>query len=476
MKTAIYVRVSTEEQAREGYSISGQLQKLKAFCISQEWEVEEVYVDDGVSAKDMKRRELQRMLEDIKEGKIECVLVYRLDRLTRSVLDLYKMLETFERYECKFKSATEVYDTTTAMGRLFITLVAAMAQWERENTAERVSFGLAEKVRQGKYPLNFAPIGYDLNRKEKKLYINEREAKTVRLIYDKYICGLGSNKLLVYLNKNKIYTKHGNLWTSRTLFDLLKNPTMAGGIRWNGKIYWDLHDPIIPREKWELTQKIIKKRRIQSPASVSSPYIFSGLVQCNGCNQRLTGNSTTHILADGSKATYFYYRCNNSKTGRCKERSTVSEIRLEKALLDTLASWNFSETINKVAKKGIDKEPVNNADKSELLKKMHRLQKRKKKWQYAWADDMINHNDFKNLMKEANEEQEAIEKQLNEIEDVEEDEPIEIEEIKLTIRDIKLNWDNLEKLEKKNLLQEVIKTIHYKKVGQRIEISSIDFV
>src|SRR5690606_9032837 len=93
MKTAIYIRVSTEEQVKEGYSISAQTQKLKAFCISQGWEVEGLYIDEGISAKDMERPQLQEMLQDIKEGKIECVLVYRLDRLTRSVLDLYKMLE-----------------------------------------------------------------------------------------------------------------------------------------------------------------------------------------------------------------------------------------------------------------------------------------------------------------------------------------------------------------------------------------------
>lgn len=124
MKTAIYIRVSTEEQVREGYSISAQTQRLKAFCISQNWEVENLYIDEGISAKNMERPALQKMIKAIEQGKVECVLVYRLDRLTRSVFDLYKMLETFDNYDCKFKSATEVYDTTSAMGRMFITIVA----------------------------------------------------------------------------------------------------------------------------------------------------------------------------------------------------------------------------------------------------------------------------------------------------------------------------------------------------------------
>lgn len=116
MRVAIYIRVSTEEQVKEGYSISAQKHKLKAFCIAQDWEVAGIYPDEGISAKDMNRPNLQRMLKDIEEGLIDCVLVWRLDRLTRSVSDLYKILEKFEKYNCKFKSATEVFDTTSAMG------------------------------------------------------------------------------------------------------------------------------------------------------------------------------------------------------------------------------------------------------------------------------------------------------------------------------------------------------------------------
>src|SRR5690625_1264812 len=185
MKTAIYVRVSTEEQAKEGYSVSAQMKRLKAFTVSQGWDIHDVYADEGISAKNTKRPQLQRMIKDIKSDKVDVVLVYRLDRLTRSVFDLYKLLETFEKYDCKFKSATEVYDTTTAMGRMFITIVAALAQWERENHGERVAMGFEEKVKQGKCPFNFSPIGYDLNKEKSKLYINESEAIIIREIFTK---------------------------------------------------------------------------------------------------------------------------------------------------------------------------------------------------------------------------------------------------------------------------------------------------
>lgn len=150
MKCVIYVRVSTEEQAKHGFSIAAQIEKLEAYCVSQGWEiVEEPYIDDGYSAKDLNRPYFQAMVERIQQGGIDVLLVYKLDRLTRSVPDLHTILAELEQYECKFKSATEVYDTTNAMGRLFITLVAAIAQWERENTAERVRFGMEKKVKLG---------------------------------------------------------------------------------------------------------------------------------------------------------------------------------------------------------------------------------------------------------------------------------------------------------------------------------------
>src|SRR5699024_3098799 len=159
MTVAIYIRVSTEEQASEGHSIGAQRELLKAYCTRQGWTSYKFYVDEGISAKDTNRPQLQLMLDHIKEGMIKTVLVYRLDRMTRSVLDLHKLLETFEKHDCAFVASTEPYDTTTAVGRLFITLVAAMAQWERENTGERISMVLNEKATKGEW-LAQAPFGF----------------------------------------------------------------------------------------------------------------------------------------------------------------------------------------------------------------------------------------------------------------------------------------------------------------------------
>src|SRR5690606_13381288 len=162
MRCAIYRRVSTDLQAEEGFSLEAQKNRLLAYAESQGWTVIEDYCDEGYSAKSLDRPEMQRLISDIKKKKFDVVLVYRLDRLVRSVLELHELLQLMERYDVRFKSATEIFDTTSATGRLFITLIATLAQWERETIAERVHLGMAKKAEQGERNGAPAPYGYDL--------------------------------------------------------------------------------------------------------------------------------------------------------------------------------------------------------------------------------------------------------------------------------------------------------------------------
>lgn len=485
MKVAIYIRVSTEEQVREGFSISAQKHKLKAFCIAQEWEVAGLYADEGVSAKDMNRPELQRMIKDVEKGKIDCVLVWRLDRLTRSVFDLYKLLEIFDKYDCKFKSATEVYDTTTAMGRMFITIVAALAQWERENMGERIAFGMAEKVRQGKYAHNIAPMGYDLNLKTGDLTINQKEAKTVRLIYDLYIKGYGFNRLCKYLNEQGIKTKNGNTWDDTPMMQLVKNPLYYGAIRWKEEIIENAHEPIITKESWERAQQTIVKNRLAEPRRVSSSYIFSGKLRCNKCGNVMVGGVSTFKLSNGEKTRYKLYRCKEGYVGRCKGGRYISETKLEKEFIEYLERQDFEELINLSAstaeKKLNKKEEPDEIDREKLEKDLERIEKRKKKWQYAWSEDLISSEDFKKRMEESKIEEEELRKilEVNEEESTENSD-INKEEILNALKSISKNWYVLDVMQKKQLVDLIIKQIHYNiwKDGRNnsISIEGIDFV
>src|SRR5690625_963900 len=196
MRTALYIRVSTREQL-DGYSISAQKRQLTAYCESQGWDVIGYYVEEGESAKDTNRTELQRMLGHVEEGLIDCVLVYKLDRLTRSVADLYDLLKIFDKHKCKFKSATEVYDTTSAMGRMFITLVASFAQFERERLSERVSMGMEQLTHEGKWKGGHVGFGHD--RKDGEFIIVEHEAAVLRDMYKWYLEGLSDRKIAIKL-------------------------------------------------------------------------------------------------------------------------------------------------------------------------------------------------------------------------------------------------------------------------------------
>lgn len=476
MRTAIYIRVSTEEQAKEGYSISAQKQKLKAYCIAQDWDVCGFYVDEGISAKDMKRPQLQQLINDIKEGKVDCVLVYRLDRLTRSVLDLYKMLQTFEKYDCKFKSATEVFETTTAIGRMFITIVAAMAQWERENLGERVRMGMAEKLRQGKYVHNKSPYGYDLDLVSGTLTIKEEEAKVVRLIVDKYLNGYGANKICKYLNERQIRTKAGNVWSDNPLIQLLKNPLYSGTIKWGDEVSEDAVPAIIDKKTYQDIQTTIENRRSMPPQRISSNYIFSGALKCQNCGHSMVGYNVNGTLANGDKVKYKNYRCLRKKNGECTGSKSISEISLNQGFIQYLSELDFTLVLEEVS---VDTEKEMNKfeldTKEDLLKDMEKVEKRKKKWQYAWSNDMISDDDFRDRMKE----ERFLEEEIKEKLEVFQYDEVVIphrNEIISVLKDIRKNWETLNDLERKNLIQMTVKQIYPEyDSNNKIFINKIDF-
>lgn len=229
MKAAIYIRVSTDEQALEGFSIEAQKRRLLAYADSQDWEVAEVYIDDGWSAKDLKRPEMKRMISDIQEHIFDVVLVYKLDRMTRSASDCDHLLKIMETYNVKFQSCTESFETRTATGRLFIRLVADIAQWERENTAERVRFGMEQMVMEGRRPGGPINFGYD---KDEKLV--EDEVMQIRMLRKFYLEGDGIKGVAQKLNAMG-FLRRGYKWTSFSVWYILDNPYYAGKLRYGGK-------------------------------------------------------------------------------------------------------------------------------------------------------------------------------------------------------------------------------------------------
>jgi site-specific DNA recombinase len=301
MTCVIYVRVSTDEQVKEGFSISAQVERLKAFALSQGWDVIFVYVEEGWSAKNINRPQLQKMLQDIKKGNIDVILVYKLDRLTRSVIDLYTLLKEFENNNVSFRSATEVYDTSTAMGRLFITLVAALAQWEREQLVERVKVGLEQMVDEGKKPGAQELFGYKFDT-DFNCEIIEEEAELVRWMFELYADGYGYRAIADKLNERGIKTKRsGKDWGTSSVRLILTNDMYIGVFRYGNKVRYNTHPPIINEALFQKVQKRMKSKKLTE--SRKGKLMLTGILKCGHCDEH--GMNGNYDKRDKK----VYYRC-----------------------------------------------------------------------------------------------------------------------------------------------------------------------
>ncbi|MGN7469719.1 recombinase family protein [Brevibacillus sp. SAFN-007a] len=400
MRTAVYMRVSTEDQAREGFSIPAQREKLLAYVHSQGWEVAAIYADEGVSAKDTNRPELHRLLRDIREGSIDVVLVYRLDRLTRSVLDLYRLLQEFEAYDVRFKSCTEVYDTTTAIGRLFITLVAALAQWERENLAERVKLGMEQMVKERKRPGGPPPFGYELL--EGKLMIQPVEAAGVREMFARYEKGESPRQIAEWANRQGLRGKNGASWSASAVLRLLKNPVYHGALRWN---YTDslqrqnapeewlieeaTHPAIIDKACFARVQQKMAARGSLHPRVLGSSFSFSGLLYCSRCHAPMRGK-TAKSKSGTRLYMHRYYVCKNKPSGHC-DAPAIREDRLEQAILSELMPY-AKEALAAFAQARESLRSPDGVTAEELEQKRARKRRR---WEAAYEEGLLSLEAFR---------------------------------------------------------------------------------
>ncbi|ERN52801.1 recombinase family protein [Alkalihalophilus marmarensis] len=477
MRVAVYIRVSTQEQAQEGYSIKAQRKKLEAYALSQEWEIVQFYVDEGLSAKDMNRPELQRLLNNMEEGAFDCVLVYRLDRLTRSVLDLYEMIKKFEKHDIKFKSATEVYDTTTATGRLFVTIIASLAQWERENLGERVRFGLEQKAKEGKWALSTPPYGYDIE--NGYLKINDGEANTVKYIFDQYLKGRGMNQIVTDLNDNGTKTKSNSNWHQGSIRYILTNPAYIGTMRYNFRTnkenYFEVEDaipPIIDKDLYETVQEIRNTRAQLHPRAANSDYVFSGIAKCKRCGAPLFGKTSKKVKGD---KTYLSksYKCSNVRRGMC-DQPTITDSFLEEQFHKILSIWDFSKNIKKIQGTDLNTE----LDEQKLIRRqLSDVNKRRSKWQYAWVNNMISDEDLSKRLQEETQKEEELNQKLELIQGMNNNSKGPSKQF---INDMVYTWNKLTAKDKKKLLHLTVKEFKVDKISKKrlptsVEVSDIIF-
>jgi len=452
MKAAIYVRVSTDEQAKEGYSIGAQQDRITKFIESQGWIISDFYIDDGYSAKDLNRPEIQRLIRDAKSGKFNVVVFYKLDRLVRSVRDLHELLQLFEDHKIAIRSTTEIFDTTTAIGKLFITIVAAIAEWERETIAERVIENMTKKATMGERNGGKAPFGYDIV--DGKLAINENEAKMVKEIFRMYLNGSGLREIVLKFNHLDKGPKD-----IRNISRLLDNPVYRGALRWNKNserdeiIHEGTHPAIVSSDTFEKVQKLRKVRTLEGKKA-TSPYVFSGVLRCARCGGALSG---WYRKEKNTKN----YICVSKKNKRTCDLPIISERSLTNTFLQMVSSDDPSQFLSLVQNMDIDARQEFE-DHTETIKNIEKelssIKTRRRNWLLALGNGTISQENYKEMTEEDNKLEAILKKQLEGISPKESD--FDRDTLIEAIRQIPLLWRIANDLEKKSFVSDLFSTIY----------------
>ena len=257
MRAAIYSRVSTEDQAKEGFSIAAQLKRLNAYCKARGWSVAGEYIDDGHSGREVKRPAYQRMMGD--KDMWDVLVVLKMDRIHRNSRNFAVMMDNLRDWGKEFNSMQESFDTTTAIGRFVMDTIQRIAQLESEQIGERVKMGMTQKAKKGIGYLGFGePYGYEYL--DKKLLIREDESAVVREIFTTYLVGASIRDIVDGLNYRNIPAKKGGSWTKEAISNILKNPLYCGYVRWDGIMRKGQHVPVVTVDQFNSTQIEIKMR------------------------------------------------------------------------------------------------------------------------------------------------------------------------------------------------------------------------
>ncbi len=338
MKIGIYTRVSTDGQAEvEFNSCEAQEAKIKAFISSQDnMEIYKTYSDQGYSGADTNRPALMDLLTDIRQGSINSVIAYKIDRLTRSPKDFYQLIEVFEQHDVSFISVTERFDTSTPSGRLLRNIMLTFAQFERELISERIRDKMLERAKKGLWNSGITPLGY--GRENKKLIINANETKIVKTIYDTY-SKTGSMAAVYHKLKDQgIRGRNGKIFPNVTLSTILRNRLYTGKITHRGQTYQGIHEPIISEELFSKVQ-LLHKEKVKK-AKVYNYSLFTGLVNCKECGSKMTFVFTNKSRKQpGPKLRYYYYRCTSISKRDFSVCSTrqVSMDRLDDFVIENLS-------------------------------------------------------------------------------------------------------------------------------------------
>ena len=326
VRCAIYTRKSTDEGLDQEFnSLDAQRESAEAYIASQKSEgwvaLPDRYDDGGYTGGNMDRPAVKRLLADIEAGRVDCVVVYKVDRLSRSLLDFARMMETFEKHRVSFVSVTQQFNTTTSMGRLMLNVLLSFAQFEREIISERTRDKIAAARRKGKWSGGMPILGYDVAPGGGKLLVNEDEAARVRAIFDLYLQHQSLIETIKALDERGWTTKRwitkdgrqrgGKPFNKNSLFHLLTNVLYLGKITLKEEVFEGEHRPIVDAEVFRRVQALLRRNGQSGGKHVRNRFgaLLKGLLHCVPCGCAMVH---THTLKNGNRR-YRYYVCLNAQ-------------------------------------------------------------------------------------------------------------------------------------------------------------------
>ncbi len=474
-KCGLYLRVSTEDQAREGFSLPEQKERLESFCKFKGYEIIDYYQDAGISAKTGNHRpEFERLKNDIKSKKVNTIVALKLDRITRSIYDWENLMTFLDENNAYLDCVNDEINTTSANGKMISRLLMSVSQNEIERTSERTKVGLAGAIKSGHIP-HVAPLGY--KHEDKKLVIDYSTKDIVVRIFDLYYNGLSYQKISNLFNEEKVLGKEN--WRDSTIVSILENEIYKGDFV-HGKntkhptYYEDVVEPIISKEMWEDCQ--VQKKKNSRSYQRTLTYLYLQKLKCPKCNRILGGKATTKKNGN----TYFYYYCNDCKI-EFKEKiinDYFSQFINELVEYDSVVNQFFLPMI----KQKFD-EPKEQLEK-EINEQKNKLERIKR----AYINGVFE-------LKEYNEEKKIVEKAIQELEN-ELNNTICTKELRFTPKDILLKrdidfinkikldkeyqertrtWNDYTRKEQADLIMKYVDDIELEIIGTEISVKQINF-
>lgn len=310
----LYLRVSTDRQANEGDSLEEQESELRKYCDYRNFRIHKLYIERGKSGGNTNRPEYKAIIRDIEAKKINAVVVKKIDRLSRSLLDFEALMVLLESNGVDFISLREQFDTTTAIGKAMLRITLIFAQLEREQTSERIKDVFAYRAKQGMYNGGVRPFGYDCLSSE--LIPHKQERKVIEFIFDTFLQTESTTRTAELCNSAGFRLRNGQLWDGRQTHKILTRQVYKGDVKWNDQYYKGIHQPLITDTKWDRVQTVFNSRKVDTPRTQIKG-LLTGVLRCGRCHNFWLPNYTTK--KSGKK--YYYYRCQstfNQLSQNCK--------------------------------------------------------------------------------------------------------------------------------------------------------------